>query len=136
MLEITDCFTKPDELKVTKLPDFAERKLHLLHSPAGWHYITVWFYMRIRKQWKKIRLFCVFLRDVTSDDVIVELQMKDKNMSNLQQNLKAVQSLFINTQYVSSFFDRPSQYLKCSNYRSLITSISEWTKIANTWNLI
>ena len=68
----------------------------------------------------------MFLRDVTIDDVIVELQMKDKNMSNLQQNLKAVQSLFINTQYVSSFFDRPSsQYLKCSNYRSLITSISE-----------
>ena len=64
------------------------------------------------------------LRDVTSDDVIVELQMKDKNKSNLQRNLKAVQSLF-NTQYVSSFFDRPSQYLKCSNYRSLITSISE-----------
>ena len=55
------------------------------------------------KERKIVLWVSVFLRDVTSDDVIVELQMKDKNMSNLQENLKAVHSLF-NTQYVSSFY--------------------------------
>ena len=51
-------------------------------------------------------LFCgslLFLIDVTSDDVILELQMKDKNVSNLQHNLKAVHSLFT-SEFVSNFF--------------------------------